>query len=295
MSSTNQIFTEIAPLSPEDSLYIVERDKEHFDYPVHSHSVFELNYLEGASGANRIVGDSIEEVSGSELVLITSENLEHGWVDGSTPTGRIREVTIQFSQDLLGDSMLDKKQFHSIKKLIVEAQRGVVFDLRTVLRVRPLINALTVERSGFYSVVTFLTLLYELSVDDNYRVLSSSYFAHNVETIKSRRINRVDRYLRENFSRVISVEEVADLINISPAAFSRFFKAHTGTNFSNYLSDIRVGYISRELIDSKKSITEICFESGFNNISNFNRVFKQKKGYSPREFREVYKKHRVVL
>lgn len=293
--NSNTVFTEITPLLEEDSLYIIDRAKEHFTFPLHKHDSYEINFLENASGAQRIVGDSVEVIDDLELVLIAGENLEHCWEDHNCTSDNIREVTIQFSRELINEGLLGKKQFYSIKKLLHDASRGIVFDLHTTIRVRSIINALTVEKRGFYSVITFMSLLYELSMSHEYRVLSSTSFAMQPSSAKSRRIRKIEKFILENINRPITANEAAELINMATSSFSRFFKQHTAKNFTEYVADLRIGYISRMLLDSEKTIAEICYDSGFNNISNFNRTFKSKKGCSPREFREIYKKNKTLM
>lgn len=273
----------------------MERTKEEFTYPIHIHDVYELNFLEGATGATRIVGDSVESVDKYELVLIADPALAHGWVNGECENKNIAEITIQFSPDLLPDLLLEKNQFNSIRKLLEDARCGVAFDISAILRVRPLIKSLARQSGGFFTVSTLFTLIYELSAERDYRVLSSSAHAKQELVHSSRRIQKIDSYIRANYNKRITVEQMADLINISPIAFSRFFKAHTGSNFTDYIADIRIGLVTRQLADSSKSISEICYDCGFNNISNFNRIFKSKKGCSPKEFRDIYKKNKMLF
>lgn len=289
------ILHEITPLSSGDCIYVAERKKAEFNYPVHTHEEFEINYIENAEGGLRIVGDSIEEIGPYELALISNRNLEHGWQNhkNSRP-GTIREITIQFAGDWLSEKLLAKNQFLSIGNMFRRGTKGLVFPLSTILKVRPLLNSLTCEQSGFYLVMTFFMLLYEMSVASEARELSSTTFAHVESNIQSRRIRLVDAYLQQNYARDIPLREVAELANMSEGAFSRFFSQHTGKSFTEYLIDIRIGKVARMLVDTHKTVAEICYECGYNNISNFNRIFRRKKGCSPREFREMYRKTLVI-
>ncbi len=294
LTTMDRILYEITPLAKEDLVYIVERSKEEFTYPIHIHDVHELNFLEGGAGAQRIVGDSVEVIDKYELVLVTDPGLAHGWKTAECQNKNISEITIQYSADLFPDILLNKNQFHSIKKLLDDARCGVSFDIAVIHRVRPLIKSLAAQRGDFFAVSTLYTLIHELSQSE-YRVLSSSVNAKRQFSISSRRIQKIDNFIRANYGKRITVEDMAALVNISPIAFSRFFKAHTGTNFTDYVSDIRIGLVARMLADSSMSISEICYDCGFNNISNFNRIFKSKKGCSPREFREIYKKNKNLF
>lgn len=294
-----RIFHEITPLAKEDSIYIVERVQEEFTFPIHVHDVFELNYLEGAQGAQRIVGDSIESVDKYELVLIANPQLAHAWKTAECTNRNIQETTIQFAPDLFPDTILNKNQFHSIRKLLEDARCGVAFDISVILRLSPLIKSLATQNNSaghnIFAVPTLYTLIYQLSLDNNYQVLSSSSHTFQESVVSSNRIQKIDNYIRKNYTKRITVEDMANMINISPAAFSRFFKAHTGSTFVDYIADIRIGLVTRLLAESSKSVSEICYDCGFNNISNFNRIFKAKKGCSPKEFREIYKKNRILF
>lgn len=291
----NNVLHEITPLSDADCIYVIERKKAEFNYPIHTHREFEINYIENAAGAQRVVGDSIEEIGDYELVLISSGNLEHGWQNHNRPPGTIREITIQFSDDWLSERLLDKNQFHSIQTMFQNGCKGIAFPLSTILRVRSLLNSLTCEQQGFYLVITFLTLLYELSISNDQRTLASNTFAHADNNIQSRRIRLADAYLQQHYARNVTLGEVADLVNMSEVAFSRFFSQHTGKSFTDYLADIRIGKIARQLIDTNKTIAEICYECGYNNMSNFNRLFRRKKGCTPREFRDMYRKKLLIV
>ncbi len=286
---------EITPLSEADCLYVIERNKNEFNFPIHTHREFELNYVENAAGAQRIVGDSIEEIGDYELVLIANASLEHGWQNGRLPKGRnIREITIQFSDDWLSDKLLSKNQFHSIRTMLQQGGKGLSFPLSTILGVRSLLNSLTNEGKGFYMVTTFLTLLYELSVSEGARTLASTAFARADNDIQSRRIRAVDSWLRKNFNSDVKLSEAAALANMSETAFSRFFSLHTGKSFTDYLIDIRMGNAARMLVDTNRTIAEICYGCGYNNVSNFNRIFRRVKGCTPSEFREMYHKKQVI-
>ena len=104
----------------------------------------------------------------------------------------------------------------------------------------------------------------------------------------SRRIEKIMEYINHNFGKNISLSEAARIASMTDISFSRFFKLRTGRTFIDTVNDIRLGQASRMLIDTTHSITEVCYKCGFNNISNFNRIFKKKKGCTPKEFREAY-------
>ena len=290
----SHIIREITPLSDSDCFYIADRRKKEFTYPIHRHREFELNFTENSKGVRRIVGDSIEIIGDYDLVLITSKDLEHVWEQHECTSTEIREITIQFSPELFFNNLLNKNQFSSVNRMLKDAEKVISFPLSAIMRVYSLLDKLSSEADGFYAVVKFLTILYELSKCP-YTMLSSSAFARVEQTFDDKRITKVQEYIADHFREPISLPQLADLVNMTPVSFSRFFKLCTGKNISNYIIDVRIGAVARLLVDTSMSISEICYDCGFNNLSNFNRIFLKKKGCSPKVFRENYCKKRVLV
>ena len=275
---------------------IAERYKTEFTYPIHNHSEFELNFTEKAAGVRRIVGDSSEVIGDYDLVLITGKDLEHVWEQNECRSKEIREITIQFSSDLFFKSFINKNQFDSIRRMLDKAQKGLCFPMSAILKIYPLLDTLASEKQGFYAVIKFMTILYELSLfEEEARTLSSSSFAKIDIHSDSRRVQKVQEYINTHYQEEIRLGQLADMVGMTDVSFSRFFKLRTGKNLSDYIIDIRLGFASRLLVDSTMSIAEICYECGFNNLSNFNRIFKKKKSCSPKEFRENYRKKKKLI
>lgn len=292
---TKAIFREVTPLSAEDCFVIIDRTKSEFTYPVHVHPEYELNFIENAEGAQRVVGDSIETIGKLELCLVGNENLEHGWMNGNCTDTDIHEITIQFHKDLFFESLLNKKQFHTVAVMLENAKKGIVFSEQVIMNVKEKLNSLTRKESGFYSVMELLNILYLLSVDTGSRILSSGSFVNSDESSDSRRIQKVINFLHDNYQNDICLQDVAKYVNMSEVSLSRFMKKRTGKNYIDFLNDLRLGIASRQLVNTTKSVSEICFECGFNNLSNFNRIFRKRKGVTPKEFRENYSKMRVMI
>ena len=291
----SKVIHEISPLMGKDVLYIADRRKKEFTYPIHNHEVYELNFVEHAAGVRRIVGDSNEIIGEYDLVLITSPDLEHVWEQNDCKSDDIREVTIQFDIDFSNSGIFTRNPFNSMKKMMIEAQKGLSFPLEAIMRVYKMLDTLSSVKDGFYAFTQFLTILYELSKCEGARPLASSSFAKVEVSSDSRRVQKVKNFIDQNYRYEIRLPQLADIAGMSPSAFSRFFKLHTGRNLSEYIIDMRLGYASRMLVDSTHSIAEISFSCGFNNLSNFNRIFKKRKGCSPSEFRENYHKTRVIV
>jgi AraC-like DNA-binding protein len=279
----------------KDALYIADRRKKEFTYPIHNHEVYELNFVEHAAGVRRIVGDSNEVIGDYDLVLITSPDLEHVWEQNTCNNDDIHEVTVQFYLDLSEDSFLSRNPFYSMRKMLLEARKGLAFSIEDIMRVYHLIDTLSSIEDGFYAVTQFLAILHELSKSKHPRPLATSSYAKVEVESDSRRVLKVKNFIAKNYMDEIRLSTLAEIAGMSPSAFSRFFKLHTGRNLSDYIIEQRLGYASRLLVDTTDSIAEISYKSGFNNLSNFNRVFKKRKGCSPSEFRENYHKTRIIV
>lgn len=290
-----RVIHEITPLMSSDAFYIADRRKETFTYPIHNHEVFELNFVENAAGVRRIVGDSTEIIGDRDLVLITNPYLEHAWEQNACTSKDIHEITVQFKMDLSDDGMLARKPFVPLTRMLQRARNGLVFSAEAIDRVYDQLVTLSHVGEGFYAFVQFLTILYELAKFQDTRQLSSDSYARVEERSDSRRVLKVKKFIADHFKDELHLAELSGIAGMSPSAFSRFFKLHTGRNVSEYLIDIRLGYASRKLVDSTDSVSEICFGSGFNNLSNFNRMFRKKKGCSPTEFRDNFRKTRIIV
>lgn len=295
MVDDRRIIHEITPLMGKDVLYIADRHKKEFTYPIHNHSVYELNFVENAKGVRRIVGDSREVIGDYDLCLITSPDLEHVWEQNECHSDDIREITVQFDFSMSDETLFGRNPYASITRMMQEAKKGLSFPLQAIMKVYGMLDTLSSVKDGFYAVQQFLTILYELSRCENARTLASSSYAKVTVEDDSRRILKVKNFISKNYMDELRLPELASLAGMSSSAFSRFFKLHTGRNISEYIIDLRLGYAARMLVDTAKSISEIGFDCGFNNLSNFNRIFKKKKGCSPSEFRESYHKIRIIV
>ncbi|MGQ1911112.1 AraC family transcriptional regulator [Marinifilum sp. RC60d5] len=278
-----RIVREITPLSEHDFFIVLDHQNAKFDFPIHYHPEYELNLVLKSKG-KRIIGDSIKNYDSADLVLI-GPNTPHAW-SGSTDDARV--ITIQFQTNILSEQTLNRKASLPIKDLLEKSKMGILFSEDTTHNITDRILKLS-DVTGFDSFLDFLSILYDLSISRNQMTLSSPSYVEQFDTSKSRRIKMVNQFLIENLHTSIRINEVAEMVNMSPSAFSHFFKKRTQRSFSDYLLEIRIGNAAKLLIDTEKNISEICFESGFNNISNFNRSFKKLKGCTPREFRSQQK------
>lgn len=292
MKLNSQVDTQ---LSAEDCFYISDRYNKLLPYPIHCHADYELNFTEHGAGARRIVGDSMETLGDYDLVLITGQDLEHVWERYQCTSTDVREITIHFSSDLFDGAFTRKTHFRSILSMLERARCGLSFSADIIAKVRPMLYELAAATPGFYAVVRFMVILYELSQDHQAKVLSSESFARIRHVVDSVRINKVQDYVEEHYKDEIRLSTLADMVGMTEVSFSRFFRQITGQTFSDYLITLRLDHASRLLVDSRLHVAEVCFQCGFNNLSNFNRIFKKNKHCSPKEYRENYRKQKVIV
>jgi len=280
------ILREITPLTQSDCFTMFTRVKTGFDFPLHSHEEIELNFIMNAKGARRVVGDHISEIDELELVLVGS-NLPHVWQTHKCRSREIKEITIQFHKDLFDDKLLRRNQLSFIRNMLERSAKGILFSKATAKQIMPRLITLS-QQQGFDSVLELLSILHDLSVSRNMHTLSDAAFSTTELSYNSRRIEKAMEYMNQNFSKSVTLAEVARLNNMTEVSFSRFFKTRTGITFMDSLLELRLGNASRLLIDTTQSVSEVAYNCGFNNISNFNRLFKKKKGCTPKAFRENY-------
>lgn len=290
----NNIIKEITPLTQSDCFTISSRVKSEFNFPLHFHEEYELNLIINAKGAKRIVGNNVEEIDDIELVLI-GPNLSHVWLTHNCKSKEITEVTIQWHKDLFDEKFLKRNQSAFIRKMLERASRGILFPRETAELVYNRLLAIN-QMQGFDSVLELMSILHQLSTSKSMRQLSDVSFNNDqILNYHSRRIDKAYEFMNANFHKPISLKDISKLVNMTEVSFSRFIKKRTGNTFIDSLNDIRLGHATKMLIETTHSVSEISYNCGFNNISNFNRFFKKKKQCTPKEFRENYSGTRVFI
>ena len=291
-----RVLREITPLGEQDFMYVADRHKKEFDYPIHCHDIMELNFVENAAGARRVVGDSSEVIGDCDLVLITSSDLEHVWEQHECKSDDIHEVTVQFYIHFEDEhTPFRTNPYKSIYRMMMRAKRGLAFRMSAIMTIYPRLVKLASIDDKFLMAHELIYILHELSKFDDAYELASSTFAKVEVSSESRRVLKVKEFINTHMNDELRLEQLANLVGMAPTAFSRFFKLRTGKNLSEYIVDIRLGQAARLLVDTADSVSEICWNCGFNTLSNFNRLFRKRKGCSPTEFREKYSKTKVIV
>lgn len=291
---SEQIHREITPLKENDCFLIFDRERQMFDFPIHFHPEYEINFISNAKGGKRIVGDHISNIGNKELVMV-GPNLYHGWEnDKNSTTELLHEITIQFPRELFTAQLLDRNLLKPLNELLHNANRGILFPEETIQLVEPKLISLSQKR-GFDSFLLFQSLLFDLAVSRDQQLLTNMSFQRQNDFHNSERIEKIYKYIKNNYAQKLSLEAAAKMVNMSVISFSRLIKQRTGKSYVEFVNEIRLGYATRWLIETNKSVSEICFACGFNNISNFNRIFKKKQGCTPSAFRNNFTGIKSVL
>lgn len=277
-----EIQREITPLNKDDLFILLNNRNAKFDYPIHFHPDFELNLVMNTTG-KRVVGDSVEEFGGTDMVLL-GPNLPHVWKGGSGPETHV--ITIQFHEQLLNSFLLSKRLFAPIREMLERSARGIDFSGEVKDRIVPKLIELS-RSHGFDTALDFFSVLYDLAISRDQRLLASATYDTSsvMRESKSRRISAICQFIEENYHRDISLKDIASQIGMSESATSHFFRKRTNRSFVSYLSDVRIGHATKMLIETSHSISEICYMCGYTNLSNFNRMFRKVKDQTPSEYR----------
>ena len=276
----NEIQQEIVPITQDDLFVIKNHPNAKFDYPIHCHPEYEINLVMNTSGT-RVVGDDEEAFDELDLVM-TGPFVPHVW-KSELVTNHV--ITIQFSSDLLSFQMINKRLFMPIRQLLIDSMQGLHFFGPEAERIRNEIVEIT-RMQGFQTATKFLNILNLLAYAPRRKLVSNMYESENlVNSSKSRRITKACKYIEENISQKISLSDVAMLGNMSDSAFSHVFKKKTGISFITYVNNLRVAKACDLLASTSLSASEICYDCGFNNKSNFIRIFTKRKNMTPIEYR----------
>ncbi|MBL7965354.1 MAG: helix-turn-helix domain-containing protein [Prolixibacteraceae bacterium] len=280
-----KIQREITPLSNGDCLLVFDRIKSKFDFPVHFHPEFELNFIQNATGAERIVGDHKSIIDEIELVLV-GPNVYHGWNNGNCNSSQIHEITIQFHRDLLDESLLARNMMKPIREMLGNSSKGILFSEITTRQISPRLNSLS-QKNGPEAFAELISVLDILALSDNQKLLCTST-SNSFDYQNNDRLCKICAFIETNYQEKIKIEEVAAMLNVTENTLSRLMKKRTGKTFVEFVNDYRIGFATRSLTETNQTIAEIAFKCGFYNISNFNRIFKKNKGCTPGEYRENY-------
>ena len=280
-------FYEQIPLDVSKTYIAREFITDDLTYPFHHHPFFEINYVVHGSG-QRIVGQKITEFKDCDLTLI-APNLPHQFKNSvKPPTEKIHSIIVQFHPSVFGNEFIERSETVEIKALLKKAKRGLTFGKAVIQKLdADLKNLLSLK--GFEGVIVFIRLLNELARTKNFKYLSEINWEENITGKGKDLTDKVFQFIFNHFTEEIKLEQVAEIAGISKSAFSHYFKKRTGKTYSEFINDLRISHALKLLSESEKSISEICYASGFGNLSYFNRVFLKIQGQTPKVYRNNLK------
>ena len=291
------IFEKVNKLE-DQSFYLEGVIKPYFTDLWHFHPEIEILYVREGFGT-KYVGDSINTFCPGDIVIVGS-NTPHVWSSNSdflNPENKLisSAICIQFMEDFMRKSSSGIPELHKINEFLNEAKRGIQFvnETRDIL-----INHIEelLSLTGMKRLIGLLTILDIMSTSKDLKYLSSPDYEPGIINSEDKdRMETIFRYVIKNYPNKIFLEEIASLVNLTPQSFCRYFKSRTTKVFSSFVNEVRIGNSCKMLIENKWTISQVCFESGFNYLSNFNRQFKRIKGITPSEFQTKYKNHNFDL
>jgi AraC-like DNA-binding protein len=274
--------------------YLVKTLKEpFFDPNWHFHPHYQLFTVIKGTGT-RFIGDDIRHFNIGDTVFL-APNMPHLWRSDREYFEKDSQlmtegIVVYFKEDFLGSEFFEKSEMYDIKTLLKKSERGLDLtgqlkeELVDDLKNLPVVN-------GFQGIIKILSILDKLSKSTDYQYIASTSYSNTHKISETERMRLVHEYVLKHFKENINLSTVASLSNMTDAAFCRYFKSRTNKTFSDFVKEIRIGNACKMLQDENKSISQTCYESGYNTVSNFNNQFKSLKGISPKQYQKLYRRN----
>lgn len=270
-------------------LSVLEKEKPCLDSEWHYHAEYELLYISKSFGI-RFVGDNVSPFSPGDLVLV-GPYLPHLWrndasyyKDENNETS-VKTIITKFAKNFIGDNTFENPEFSKVAKLLKEANYGICFGKKISEALhKEIIELSTLSRPE--QSIQLLNILHQLSSSEDKSILSSSDM-RQYTTEHSQRIDTVLKFISDNYTLNISLNDVSEVACMTTNSFCRFFKKMTNKSFTQFLNEVRIRNASRLLTQKDVSISSICYSVGYNSITNFNKQFKQIMNSTPKKFRET--------
>jgi len=265
----------------QHSIIAFEIEQQKLDFFWHYHPEYELTLIVHGKGT-RMVGDHHENFESGDLVFI-GPDLPHTWMSDRHMEGNCKVVVIQFTKELI-QRFIGLEEDAKINGFLSDSKRGLTINSNNNDNVKNLIKALP-SKTGIDKISVFLQILHLLSTLES-RTLASSFYQPLKGAENEKRINTVCQYIQKHSTEPLTIQRAASIIHLTPSAFCKFFKRITGKTFSDYVNDIRIANVCRDLIATDKQVSTIAFENGFDTLTYFNRIFLKKKGMKPSHYRK---------
>jgi len=276
---------------PDSQIFVVKDLKEkHFDPVWHAHSEYQLFVVLQGNGT-RFIGDSIRSFKPGELIL-TGPHLPHLWRSDEkyfkkNSSLETKGIVVYLDEHFLGKNMLDKMELHKLKVLFDKSMRGLEFYGHNKLLVIELMKEL-LHLDGVRSLIHLLQILDILSSTKEYHYISSRHYSDSINEHETGRLNKVYEYIIKNYRNKIPLEKMAEMLHMTPTSFSRYFSMKNNKPYSRFIAEIRVKHACELLTETEMSVAEICYECGFNTLSNFNKQFKDIMRNKPTDYKREF-------
>lgn len=282
------ILEKLTTQEPRYSFVLQKDEFEYYPTPWHYHPEYELVLVVKSTG-QRMVGDSIENFEDGDLVFM-GPNLPHVFNNGPEyyrghPDLKAEAIVIHFNQDFAGKGFFELPEMARVKKLLFNSRWGLKILGGTQGKIARGMEEM-LHQTPAQRLLQLLQLLEELSVSEEYRLLASLGYVQADQQLDANRMNKVYNHIMARFRDSITLSEVAQVANLTTPSFCRFFKSRTRKTFTQFLNEVRVGYACKLMAEEHLNISDICYQSGFNNVSNFNRQFKRIVNKSPLQYRK---------
>lgn len=261
-----------------------------FSAPYHFHPEFELTLILKGEG-KRYTGNNMSPYQAGDLVMI-GPNLPHCWKSETLHNGELNasSLVIQFRDDFLGTDFFLKPEMAGVSQLFKTSSFGIQFLDKTALLAKETLLLLLREEEPFRKLLLFLQILHDLAVSKEYILLDKQQRTSSHSSSERERINAVLAYVVDNFRKEITLEEASAIAKMTATAFCRYFKKITRKTFIQTVTEYKVNYATQQLIQTDKAISDICYESGFGDVSHFYKTFKAKNRLSPLHYRKTFMK-----
>jgi AraC-like DNA-binding protein len=259
-----------------------------FEAPFHFHPELELTFIESSKG-KRFVGRQVSDFDAGDLVLLGA-NVPHCWLNNTPNTegdDLAKSTVIQFRQDFLGTPFLETPEMAAIQFLFQKAQSGILIKGKTRDMVADKM-AFATTKNPFQKLLQLLDILQTIAISNETELIDPQFSTTTLSPIDTERFQKIYAYIISNYAQGIDLETIAAVAHLTPTAFCRYFKKMTRKTLVEVVTEFRIKHACQLLTSTDKSVSDICFESGFGNISFFNKQFKNALGHSPLAYRKMF-------
>ncbi len=280
-------------INRENPIKISVFESSKLKYPFHFHAnEYELTLTIGSSGL-RLAGDHIDVFQNTDLALI-GPGLPHCWLNNFVESKKdesdnIKVVVIHFNENLFSEELLNRRELDQIRSLLLLSGRGIIFHGKIREEIKQEILKLKID-PDFSTWISIYSIFDKLSQADEYTCLTSHKYIFKGKRDEIKNFEQVHDFIINNFRTKIKIVDVSSLVEMNESAFSHYFKKRTRKSFTDFINELRLNYAAIMLTTTNSYVAEIAFDSGFNNLSNFNRIFRKWKGFTPHQWRKQSQK-----